>query len=249
MKEYFIKEKGFISIFVTFVMIFLLVFVLVSYNMVTTRLKNQKLKDIELQEIYSESFNDIEDYVYADSKDIIPVYNIKELNRVGSGDRIQIKDMIYQCGISNSYALKSDIWIDINEDLLTGLVEFSDFKLFNSLYSIDKGNKDIYYDYEYEDGNTWKTVAYQKFSEKDIELVTNKTYLQDKFSIVNSFDYKNLNDLTFMIIWSDEDGAFNNLKIDKQSNIPSRLEEIKVFKDNYEYIDKQSGEFYVLVNI
>ena len=47
MKEYFIKEKGFISIFVTIVMIFLLVFVLVSYNMVTTRLKNQKLKDIE----------------------------------------------------------------------------------------------------------------------------------------------------------------------------------------------------------
>ena len=42
---------------------------------------------------------------------------------------------------------------------------------------------------------------------------------------------------------------FNNLKIEKQTNIPTRLEEIKVFKDNYEYIDKNSGEFYVLVNI
>ena len=52
-----------------------------------------------------------------------------------------------------------------------------------------------------------------------------------------------------MIIWSDKDGAFNNLKIEKQTNIPTRLEEIKVFKDNYEYIDKNSGEFYVLVNI
>ena len=99
MKENFIKEKGFISIFVTLVMIFLLVFVLVSYNLVLTRLKNQKLKTIELQEIYSESFNNIEDYVYANANDIIPIYNIKELNRVGKGDSIQIKDTIYQCGI------------------------------------------------------------------------------------------------------------------------------------------------------
>ncbi len=250
MKENFIKEKGFISIFVTIVMIFLLVFVLVSYNLVLTRLKNQKLKTIELQEIYSESFNNIEDYVYANANDIIPIYNIKELNRVGKGDSIQIKDTIYQCGISNSYALKSDIWIDVKEDLLTGIVEFSDFKLFNSQYSIDKGQKDIYYDYQHEDGgNVWKVVAYQKFSDKDMELVTNKTYLQNKFSIVNSFNYSDLNDLTFMIIWSDKDGAFNNLKIEKQTNIPTKLEEIKVFKDNYEYIDKNSGEFYVLVNI
>jgi hypothetical protein len=48
MKENFIKEKGFISIFVTLVMIFLLVFVLVSYNLVLTRLKNQKLMRIQM---------------------------------------------------------------------------------------------------------------------------------------------------------------------------------------------------------
>lgn len=244
------EEKGFLSIFVILVMIFLLVFVLLSYAAITERLKREQIKDIELQELYMESNNsDIENYVYANSNDVIPIYNIKELNRVGTGNSIQIKDLIYQCGISNSYVLKSDIWVDVEEDLILNNIGFSDFKLYDSVYTIDTAGKDIYYYYEYEKGNVWKAIAYQKFTEKDNELVSNKTYLQNKFSIVNMVNYQNLEDLTFMMIWSSKDGSLSNYEIIEQDYVPARLEEIEVFKENYEYVDSQAGEFYVLVNI
>ena len=45
------EEKGFLSIFVILVMIFLLVFVLLSYAAITERLKREQIKDIELQEL------------------------------------------------------------------------------------------------------------------------------------------------------------------------------------------------------
>ena len=246
------KDNGFISIFVLLVMIFLLVFVLVCYSSVDGRVKTENLKDIELKEIYSEkNYNDIENYVYASEEDVIPIYNVSELNRVGTGNNIQIKDMIYQCGISNHYLLKSDIWVDIEEDVFLNHVGFADYKLYSSLYTIDKANKNIFYYYQNEDSqrNTWKAVAYQKFSEKDNELVTNKTYLQNKFSIVNTINYNKLEDYTFMIIWAGVDGALNNIDVLTQNTIPTRLEEIKVFSNNYEYIDKTAGEFYVFVNL
>ena len=251
MKDKVVNDSGFISIFVTIVMIFLLVFILTTYSSVNTRLKSQEIKDIELTEIYSENYSDIENYVYADANDVIPIHNIRELNRVGTGSNLQIKDLIYECGISNSYILKSDIWIDVKEDLMSAnKVDFSDFKLYDTNYTIDKAGNDIYYYYETENSNnTWKAIAYQKFSEKDNNLVVNKTYLQNKFSIVNSFNYQALDNKTFMIIWSDKDGAFKNLEIVTQDYTPTTLEEIKVFSDNYEYIDKEIGEFYVLVNI
>lgn len=248
----FNKDNGFISIFVLLVMIFLLVFVLVCYSSVDGRVKAENLKDIELKEIYSEkNYNDIENYVYASEEDVIPIYNVSELNRVGTGNNIQIKDMIYQCGISNHYLLKSDIWVDIEEDVFLNHVGFADYKLYSSLYTIDKANKNIFYYYQNEDSQrtTWKAVAYQKFSEKDNELVTNKTYLQNKFSIVNTINYNKLEDYTFMIIWAGVDGALNNIDVLTQNTIPTRLEEIKVFSNNYEYIDKTAGEFYVFVNL
>lgn len=250
MRDKIVNDKGFISIFVTIVMIFLLVFILTAYSSVNTRLKSQEIKDIELTEIYSENYSDIENYVYADANDVIPIHNIRELNRVGTGSNLQIKDLIYKCGISNSYILKSDIWIDIEEDLMsTNKVDFSDFKLYDTNYTIDKAGNDIFYYYKTDNGSTWKVLAYQKFSKKDQELVKNKTYLQNKFSIVNSFNYQALENKTFMIVWSDKDGALKNLEIVSQDYAPTSLQEIKVFAENYEYIDKETGEFYVLVNI
>lgn len=247
------KEKGFISIFVLLVMVFLLVFVLVCFGSVSGRMKTEDIKDVELKEIYFErnNYSDVENYVYANEEDVIPIYNIMEFNRVGTGNSIQIKDMIYQCGISNHYLLKSDIWVDINEDILQKHVGFADFKLYSSLYTIDKANKNIFYYYPNEETgrNNWKAIAYQKFSEKDNTLVTNKTYLQNKFSIVNMIEYNKLEDYTFMIVWAGPDGALSNVEIMTQSNIPSRLEDIKVFSENYEYIDNSAGEFYVFVNL
>lgn len=246
------NNKGFISIFVLLVMISLMVFVLVCYSSINGRVKTENLKDIELKEIYLEkNYSDIENYVYAKEEDVIPIYNVTELNRVGTGDRIQIKDMIYQCGVSNHYLLKSDIWVDIRENIILKHVGFADYKLYNNLYTIDKSDKDVFYYYKDEDADrtTWKVVAYQKFSEKDNELVKNKTFLQNKFSIVNMIDYSKIEDYTFMIVWAGVDGALNNIEILKQENIPSKLEDIKVFSNNYEYIDKTVGEFYVFVNL
>ena len=53
-----------------------------------------------------------------------------------------------------------------------------------------------------------------------------------------------------MIIWNDETGNLNNIDIKKQANQNIfSIDQIKVFNENYKYIDKKTGEFYLFVNI
>ena len=128
-------------------------------------------------------------------------------------------------------------------------IGFNDYKLYLDSYIIDKSDYGIYYYYENEKGNYWKNIAYQKFTKKDKELVKNKTYSENKFSIVDEYNYPIENDLTFMVLWSDKDGSLKNLEIESQNNRPFRLEDINVFREYYNQVNKEDGEFYIFVNI
>lgn len=242
----FKDEKGIISTVFIFAMIFLLIFTITIYVMITNKRKIEDDKELEIKQIYSKTLNDVEQTIYADETEVIPIYNIRELNIAGTNEYVQIKNKIYKCNKSNQYLLKENIIIDIKEDFKTVDIGFNDFKFFASGFHIDKNVYDIYY---YYDNRYWKPIGYQKFSNKDPEkeFIKETKFLENEFSIIK--DYKYTNHPEFMIVWSDKKGAKNNIEIKSQYKIPTDLDQIEVFKKNKEKINMFDGEFYIFVNI
>ena len=239
------SEKGLISIYVLFGMLFLLVFVLSIYIGVRNKLQLEEYKNLEIEEIYSKNIDVVDNVEFAASNELIPIYNINQFEIIGSSSYLKINDKIYQCGRGMSYVLKSDIIVDINEDLKYKKVGFNDYKLYTSTYYIDKLSYQIYY---YRDGNYWKCLAYQKFTKDENEIVKNKTYLQNKFSIIGDYNLNGMNQ--YMMVWNDEDGNLGNVDIVSQnsSDITS-INQIEVFNDNIQKVNKTSGEYYLFVNL
>ena len=239
------NEKGVISLFVLFAMLFLLVFCLSMYLGIRGKMQLQESKNLEVQEIYSKKIDVVSGTEFALTNELMPIYNINQFDVAGTGSYIRINNKIYECGIGRSYILKNNLIVDIDEDLKYKKVGFNDYKLFSSNYYIDKFSYEIYY---YKDECYWKCVAYQKFSEEERNLVGNKTYLQNQFSIIGEKDLSKYNE--YMIIWNDETGNLSNVDVKKQANQNIfSIDQIKVFNENYKYIDKKTGEFYLFVNI
>lgn len=239
------NENGIISIYVLFGMLFLLVTVLSIYIGIRNNLQLEEYKTLEIEEIYSKNNDMIDNIEFVSNNELIPIYNINQFDVVGTGSYLKINDKIYQCGIGMSYVLKNNIIVDIDEDLKYKKVGFNDYKLYMSTYYIDKLNNQIYY---YKNGSYWKCLAYQKFNEEKSDIVKNKTYLQNEFSIIGDYNFNNTNE--FMMIWNDEEGMFGNIEVANQSskNINS-INQINVFKNNISKVNKISGEYYVFVNI
>lgn len=238
------SERGIISLFVIFALLLFLVFITTSALVIRNKSNIEESKNIEIQKIYSKS--DTEYISYAKNDEIIPIYNIEEFNLIGSNAYVQIKDKIYQCATGKQYYLKNNIIVDVEENLKAINIGFNDYKLYSKLYNIDKSNYDIYYYFENENGNYWKNIAYQNFFTNDRSFVSNGTYTESSFSILNEYEFPSL---TFMIIWNDENGKFNNIEIQTQKNYPKNLTEIDVLRKNLTQIDRENNQFYVFVNI
>lgn len=238
------NETGTISLFVIFSLLLFLVFSVTIALVIRNKENIEVAKNIEIQKIYSKS--DTEYVSYAEEDEIIPIYNIEELNLVGSNAYVQIKDKIYQCSTGKQYYLKNDIIVDVEENLKSINIGFNDFKLYSNLYNIDKSEYDIYYFFENEEGNYWKNIVYQNFFSKDRSFVSNGTHTEASFSIINEYKFPTL---TFMIIWNDENGKFNNIDIQTQKNYPTSLNEIEVLKKNLKQIDRENNQFYIFVNV
>lgn len=246
------SQSGIISLFVLIAMLFLLIFIFSIYQVVISKKKEQDTQNIELKQMYSKTAEEVDEFLYAEDDEIIPIYNINELNIVGTGEYIEIKNKIYRCGSSNAYKMKNNIFVDIKENLKTANMQPNDYKLYSSNIFIDKSIYDLYYYYEFGFDTLWKNIAYQKFTEEDKTLVTNGTYLRDKFSIINSFNYPNKTILNFMMIWSDNKGKLSNIEILSQDISIKKinsLNDINVFNKNFGKINKETGEFYIFVNV
>lgn len=238
------NENGIISLFVIFSLLFLLVFITTISLLIRNKGNLEEEKNIDIKKIYSKS--DTEYVSYAQNDEIIPIYNIDELNLVGSNAYVQIKDKIYECSTGKQYYLKNNIIVDVEENLKSINIGFNDFKLYSNLYNIDKSKYDIYYFYENENGNYWKNIVYQNFFSNDRSFVNNGTYTESSFSIINEYQFPSL---TFMLVWNDENGKFNNIDIQIQSKYPTNLNEIEVLKKNIKQIDRENNQFYIFVNI
>lgn len=238
------EQKGIISIYVLFGMLFLLVFVLSAYIGIRNKLKLEDYKNLEMKEIYSKNIDTVKNIEFAEKNELIPIYNINQFNIVGTGGFLQINNKIYECGIGMFYILKNDIIVDIDEDLKYKKVTFNDYKLYSSTYHIDKLSNQIFY---YKDGSYWICVAHQKFSKNEKNIVNNKTYLEHKFSLIGDYKFNNTNQ--FMMIWEDEEGNFNNVDTSIQSGNITSINEIDVFRKNYQKLYRNNSEYFIFVNI
>lgn len=242
------NDEGIISIFIVFGMIFLLIFTINIYYIVKNKSQIQENKEFEIKKIYSDNYNELQETEYADSDEVIPVYNVEELNLVGTNNYVQIREKIYQCGRGKSYVLKDNIIIDINEKIKNNIIEACDYKLYSSTYYIDKNIYDIYY---FKDGLYWKNIAYQKFDKDSSNILNDTKYTENEFSILREYNFKTGNN-DFMLIWTDETGRFvyeeSAEQILYQTKL-NRLEEIDVFRNNQGNLNKTSGEYYLFVCI
>lgn len=239
------NEKGIISLYVLFGMLFLLVFVLSVYIGIRNKMQLEEYKNLELEEIYSKNIDVSKDIEFAENNELIPIYNINQFDVVGTGSYLRIKDKVYQCGIGMFYIFKDDIIVDIDEDLKYKKVGFNDYKLYSSTFYIDTLDYQIYY---YKDGSYWKCLAHQKFTEDNNEVVKNKSYTQNQFSLIG--DYNLNGNKEYMMVWNDEESNLSNYEsIIQNSNGITSLNQINVFKNNISNIDKTSGEYYLFVNI
>ena len=161
------SQSGIISLFVLIAMLFLLIFIFSIYQVVISKKKEQDTQNIELKQMYSKTAEEVDEFLYAEDDEIIPIYNINELNIVGTGEYIEIKNKIYRCGSSNTYKMKNNIFVDIKENLKTSNMQPNDYKLYSSNIFIDKSIYDLYYYYEFGSDTLWKNIAYQKFREED----------------------------------------------------------------------------------
>lgn len=242
------NDKGLISVFVLLSMLFLLIFVFTIYEIIDNRYKNDEYKNDELSKIYSKNMNEIHNSLYSREDEIIPIYNLDEFNNIGSGRYMQIKDKIYNCNRSKTYLLKENIIIDLKEDVMVSNYGFNDYKLYDDTYDIEIVNDNsLYYYYPNEKGDYWQAVVYQKFDDKNKEIVSSNTITDNKFCILDKVEYTD--DNTFLIIWSNTDASMTNVDIQTQKTKPNTLNQIEVFSKNIDNINTKNGEFYILYNI
>ena len=239
------NQKGIISLFVVFAMIILLIFVISVYYFVKSKSSAQINKNFEYQEIYSKNYEEISNIEYATDNEIIPIYNIDELNVVGSNNYLQIKKKIYQCGREKSYILKDDIIVDIKEKIMSKSVAFNDYKFYMPTYVIDKDAYDLYY---YGLGKYWKVVLYKNYTDGDLSI-NKDDYTNKEFSILKKISFTPNKNYDFLMIWSNENGELKDevdysQKIQK-TNITS-IYDLDVFKQNEKELPNK-GEYYIFI--
>ena len=235
------NENGIISIFVLFSMLFLLFFIFTSYFFIKNKIALKENQNLQLKKMYSEDIDVIENESNL-SNEVIPIYNIDELNIIGTGSFLKIKNKIYECGIGKNYMLRDNIIVDIDEDIINARVGFNDYKLYSSNYHIDNFSYDIYY---YKDNTYWKNIFYKKYV--DDEKNTQNNYTENNFSIIDKCN--NMDDYTYLMLWTDNNNEFKNLEIVSQKEKPQNVNQIQVYNKNYDKLNKKDGEFYIFINI
>lgn len=241
------NQNGIIAIFVLFVMIIFLVFTIIVYYSVKSKSKMQNAKTLEYKEIYSKNSEEINNIEYASSNEIIPIYNIDELDVVGTNNFLQIKNKIYECGREKSYVLKDNIIVDIEEKVKSKVVGFNDFKLYSSTYFVDKALHDLYY-YGY--GKYWKCIAYKKYNSSQFSL-KDESYTDKEFLILNELILDSNKEYDVLIIWSDEQGELLNEESNSQrfgNSKISSIYELSVFNKNQKNFNDE-GEYYIFISI
>ena len=110
------EEKGAITIIVLVSLIFFVSFLVSTYLILANKSQSQLEIIEQTKEIYdnSESITDIYNSYFAD--EVIPIYTVEQLLKIGTGDNIVIKEAgnkIYNFGQDGTYMLMNDLEFDV----------------------------------------------------------------------------------------------------------------------------------------
>ena len=104
------SQKGAIALMVLITMLFLMTFLLSLYIGTSNKaqMSTETTKEIE------KKYNNIGDLdiiynSYFATEDVIPIYNVDQLKKIGSGERIEIDGKIYAFLSNSNYILKNDL--------------------------------------------------------------------------------------------------------------------------------------------
>ncbi len=153
------SQKGAISVFVMFVMMFFLVTIMGIYMIASKKAQTQTESIGLTQDLYYISNEEAEIYneKLAPNTEIIPVYTKEQLWAIGSNQAIEIEGKVYQFGEEAKYALKNDIVLNmgtefsfLNYDFVFGenkkIIQGTEYKILGYYDNTDnKLNDGTYY--------------------------------------------------------------------------------------------------------
>ena len=110
MKENLKSERGAITLIVLVTMIFLLTFLIVTY----IKIANKAQTSAEITKQIAERYNNIGDAediysTYSADDDLIPIYTVDQLKKIGSGKQVSINGKTYTFASDGIYILQNDL--------------------------------------------------------------------------------------------------------------------------------------------
>lgn len=106
------SEKGAITLVVLVTMLFLISFLMSAYMIVSNRAQKQQEISNEIQQMYSDNQDLDELYNSHINNDIIPIYTVEQLLKIGSGEQLLINNKYCKMTWDATYALMNDLEID-----------------------------------------------------------------------------------------------------------------------------------------
>ena len=111
------NEKGAITILVLVTMLFLLAFLMSAYMIVSNRAKKQKEISNEIEQLYSQPENLIDIYNSYFNKEVIPIYTVEQLLKIGSNEYLIINNKYCKMNWSSTYALMADLTLNKEQQI------------------------------------------------------------------------------------------------------------------------------------
>jgi len=104
------NEKGVITIITLLTILFITTFLMTSYILIANKVKTQKEMLSETRSIYEPKSSMEEIYnSFTTIDNVIPIYTVDQLLKIGSDDEIGINGKVYTFSYTQNYLLKSDL--------------------------------------------------------------------------------------------------------------------------------------------
>ena len=114
MKNKFRKQNGSATMVVLIVVMFFSIFLISMYGYITNSEVTQLEHVAKMKSIYEKNINNL-DIIYdklMNESEMVPIYNLEQLKKIGSGENVIIGNQIYNFGNDEQYRLMNDIEVD-----------------------------------------------------------------------------------------------------------------------------------------
>ncbi len=111
------KENGAITLIVLITMIFIVSFLILTYISITNKAQTEAEITQKIKDKYGKVENAESIYNSYIGKNVIPIYTVEELLKIGTGEKIEIKGKTYTFSADKAYILMNDLSFKIEDYL------------------------------------------------------------------------------------------------------------------------------------